>query len=394
MQREDRSHKETRIAMVVSGYGLVGGVESYVRQFCEQLAADFKYEIHVFANKWRKSSLPIIFHRVPIIPFPRFFRPISFAYFAKRAMSGEKFALVHSHERIFAMDVFTVHGLPHRTWKEKVRRKRMSLFDRSTAWVESKGIHCDRICAILPVSELVKEGLLNVYDIPKERIHVIHPGIGREQVSVIDKEESRSLIRERHGLSQEDLILLFVGMNFEIKGLDTILSGVAYLAQKGNRYSKLKVLVVGKGDTKKYELLSRRMEIQDRIIFAGVREEIGAYYRASDVFVMPSLFDTFGMAVLEAMAAGVPVIITRNVGARDLVENGVNGFILQDNPSPPDFGECVAMLLDKERRLRMGEMAQREASKHTWDQIAKQVSAIYEETLERRKGGWFFQDGA
>jgi UDP-glucose:(heptosyl)LPS alpha-1,3-glucosyltransferase len=298
-------------------------------------------------------------------------------------MNSQKFALVHSHERIFAMDVFTVHGVPHRSWTEKVRRKRMSLFDRSTAWVESKGIHCDRISAILPVSELVKEELLKVYDIPKARIRVIHPGIRPEQVSFTDKETRRSLIRERHGLSQDDLILLFVGMNFEIKGLDRILSAVAYLAQKGDRYSRLKVLVVGKGNIKKYEFLARRMGIQDRVVFTGVREEIATYYQASDVFVMPSLFDTFGMAALEAMAAGLPVIITRNVGARDLVENGVNGFVLQDNPSPPEFGECLAVLLDKERRLRMGEMAKREASKHTWDQVAKQVSMIYEETLGR-----------
>jgi UDP-glucose:(heptosyl)LPS alpha-1,3-glucosyltransferase len=162
MQREDSAHKETRIAMVVPGYGLVGGVESYVRQFCEQLAADSRFEIHVFANRWHKGSLPITFHRVPIIPFPRFLRPISFAHFAKRAMSREKVALVHSHERIFAMDIFSVHGVPHRTWTEEVRRKRMSLFDRSTAWVESKGIHCARVSAILPVSELVKEELLKV----------------------------------------------------------------------------------------------------------------------------------------------------------------------------------------------------------------------------------------
>jgi UDP-glucose:(heptosyl)LPS alpha-1,3-glucosyltransferase len=383
MQREDSTHKEMRIAMVVPGYGLVGGVESYARQFCEQLAADSRFEIHVFANRWRKGSLPITFHRVHIIPFPRVLRPISFAYFAKRAMNSQKFALVHSHERIFAMDIFTVHGVPHRSWTEKVRRKRMSLFDRSTAWVESKGIHCDRISAILPVSELVKEELLKVYDIPKERIRVIHPGIRPEQVSFTDKETWRSLIRERHGLSQDDLILLFVGMNFEIKGLDRILSAVAYLAQKGDRYSRLKVLVVGKGNIKKYEFLARRMGIQDRVVFTGVREEIATYYQASDVFVMPSLFDTFGMAALEGMAAGLPVIITRNVGAKDLVENGVNGFVLQNNPSPPEFGECLAVLLDKERRLRMGEMAKREASKHTWDHVAKQVSMIYEETLGR-----------
>jgi UDP-glucose:(heptosyl)LPS alpha-1,3-glucosyltransferase len=378
-----KTRKGTRIAMVAPGYGLVGGVESYVRQFCEQLAANSRFEIHVFANRWRKGSLPITFHRVPIIPFPRFLRPVSFAYFAKRALNRERFALVHSHERIFAMDIFTVHGVPHRTWTKEVRRKHMSLFDRSTAWVEGKGIHCDHVSAILPVSELVKEEFLKIYDIPKERIHVIHPGIAPEQVSLADKKRWRSLIRERHGLSQDDLILLFVGMNFEIKGLDRIFSGVACLSAKEDPYSKVKVLVVGKGDIKKYELLARKMGIQERVVFAGVREEIATYYLASDVFVMPSLFDTFGMAVLEAMAASLPVIITQNVGAKDLVENGVNGFILQNDPAPAEFAECVAILQDRERRLRMGEMAKRVASEHSWDQVAKQVSTIYRETLGR-----------
>jgi len=281
------------------------------------------------------------------------------------------------------MDLLTMHGIPHKAWMREARAKRLSLFDRSMTWVEKKALSKSRLPMILPVSNLVKDELLKIYDIPESRIQVIHPGVSIDRFRALDQESCRYEIRQRYGLSARDVVVLFVGMNFEIKRLDLVIQGVAEVVRKDSRFSKLKLLIAGKGNTTKYLALARDLGIANRVAFVGVTHEVEKYYLASDIFVMPSRFDTFGLAVLEAMIAELPVIITQRVGARDLVDSGVQGFVLSDDPSPSDVAEKLAVLMEKERRLKMGKNAQEVALRYTWDRTADQVRELYQLVARR-----------
>ena len=280
------------------------------------------------------------------------------------------------------MDIFTMHGIPHKTWIKEARRKPLSLFDRSMAWVEKKSITGSHIPTILPVSTLVKYELLKLYDIPESKIRVIHPGVSTDRFSVLDWETCRHEIRQRHGLSSSDVVVLFVGMNFEIKRLDLVIQGIAGLVTKDRRSYRLKLLVVGKGNKKRYLTMAHELRIDNRVIFAGVMQEVEKYYLASDIFAMPSRFDTFGLAVLEAMMAGLPVLITQRVGARDLVEPGVHGFILKEEPSPMDVTEKLALFMKKENRLKMGENAKKLAMQYTWEKRSAHVANLYKSLIK------------
>jgi len=366
-----------KIAVVIPKYGLVGGAEGFAYELTERLAMRSRFEIHLFANQWRQGKAPVIFHKVPMLVFPRFLRQISFAYFANGQIARGGFDLVHSHDRIFQMHLLTMHGIPHERWIRETRDKRLSLFDRSMAWVERKGLKGRHMRMVLPVSGLVKEELLKTYDIPESRMRVIHPGVSLKSFSSLDRKDCRLHIRRRHGLSESDVVVLFVGMNFEIKRLRLVIEGVAELIREEKRGSSLKVLVVGKGNQSPYQALARDLGVTDRVIFAGVTREVEKYYFASDLFAMPSQFDTFGMAVLEAMTAGLPVIITEKVGAKDLVTDGVQGFVLGEEPAASDFGGKISSLLIKENRLKMGEMAHRTALQQSWDRVADEMEEIY-----------------
>ena len=104
---------------------------------------------------------------------------------------------------------------------------------------------------------------------------------------------------------------------------------------------------------------------------------------ASDIFAMPSMNDSFGMVVLEAMMAGLPVIITETVGARDLIESGNQGFVLPDDPSVSDLSEKLSFLLKRENRMRMGEGAREVARHQTWEIRADQVAELYAQFAKR-----------
>lgn len=366
-----------KIAVVIPKYGLVGGAEGFAYELTERLAVRDRFEIHLLANEFRRGMAPIIYHKVPMLPFPRWMRQISFAYFAEGRIRRGGFDLVHSHDRILRMHLLTMHGIPHERWIRKVRNKRLTLFDRSLAWVERHGLKGPAMRMVLPVSGLVQEELLKVYPIPAHKMRVIHPGISEERFASLDKDACRRLIRTRHGLSETDVVVLFVGMNFEIKRLGLVIEALGDLIQEETGGSALKLLVAGKGNRDPYQALARRLGIGDRVVYAGVTREVETYYLASDIFVMPSLFDTFGMAVLEAMAAGLPVVITRKVGAKDLLTDGVEGFILGETPKPAELAQKIAFLLKPEHRIKMGETARATALRHTWDRVADQVEEVY-----------------
>ena len=370
-----------RIAVVIPKYGLTGGAEGFAAELTGRLARNPRYEFHVFANRWIANSDRITFHKVPIVTFPKFLTTVSFAWFVKKMTEKTPFDLIHTHERIFRADIFTMHGVPHRFWVRDVRRKRvMSLYDAATDWTERKLVRSDACRFFLPVSTLTEEVFLETYPIDRRKVRVIHPGIHLQQGGY--DPERRRRARAEIGISQQEALILFVSMNFEIKGLDHLLKALAVLRSRGPT-ENFKLLVVGKGDERKYRALSRTLRIDDLVLFTGqlTRERMEEIYLAADIYAMLSRFDTFGMVVLEAMAAGLPVVVSTNVGARDLVIEGENGFVVEKVGDAEEVADKIALLLDENIRRRMGEKALETALSHTWEAVAADVEAIYAETL-------------
>ncbi len=371
-----------KIAVVIPKYGLVGGAERFAYELTERLSLSEKYDFHVFANRWQSSSDRITFHKVPIIRFPRFLTTISFAWFANRKISKMNFDLIHTHDRIFDADIFTMHGISHRIWMHEVRRKFMSLFDRATCWVEKCLVNNARCKKFLPVSNLTKEKFLQEYKIAPKKIQVIHPGVDIDKFHRLDCEHCRKGIREQFGIDPSDIVILFVSMNFEIKGLDYVMAALGK-AKASYLSHNLKLLVVGKGDYKKYSTFAQQIGIKDNVIFAGVQKEnLEKIYLASNIFMMLSRFDTFGMTVLEAMAASLPVIISSNVGAKDLVMEEKNGFVIDDTNNADMICDRIGSVLDSKTRNAMAKEAHNTALNNTWEIAAKKVGDIYERLLD------------
>jgi UDP-glucose:(heptosyl)LPS alpha-1,3-glucosyltransferase len=379
------THPVKKIAVVVPKYGLVGGAEHVVSELTERIALSSKYEIHVFANKWRQLSDRIKFHKVPVIAFPKFLTTISFAYFARKKIAKIEFDLIHAHDRIFDADIFTMHGIPHRLWVEEVRKKRMSLFDYGTAWVERRLVENKRCKKFIAVSNLTKEKFLKQYDtIDPERVAVIHPGIDTKRIKNLDRLSCRREIMQRLHIDSTDKIILFVSMNFDIKGLDFLIRALSRLKIR-HPSERFKLLVVGKGNEKKYSMMAENLGIKDHVIFTGImpREHLERIYVASDVFSMLSRFDTFGMAALEAMAASLPVIVSSNVGAKDLIRQGVNGYVTDSKDSTDEIADKIRSMLEKEVQTKMARNAFNTAATHTWDDVTGKVEGIYEDLLSK-----------
>lgn len=375
---KSESSTRRKIAVVVPKYGLVGGGERFASEITERLARDERLEIHVFANRWVAASDRIQFHKVPIIRFPRFLGPLVFAWFVKWKVSRMNFDLVHSHHWIFGADIFSAHGVPHAGWVRQVRKRSPSLYDRAVIAIERSLMKKGDASCFLPVSSIAMEAFRQEYATLPGKWQVVHPGVNVARFSTPDRAACRVDIRGRYGIGASDILLLFVGMNFEVKGLDTIIAALAK-ARIARPEANIRLLVVGRGDEGKYRKMAQSLGVADAVTFAGTQiDGLERYYRAADIFIMLSRFDTFGMVVLEAMAAGLPTIVSPNVGAKDLVKEGVNGFIL---PVPQDAdaaADRIVQLLDKMRREAMGQAAALTASMHDWERLAENIGRMYE----------------
>jgi UDP-glucose:(heptosyl)LPS alpha-1,3-glucosyltransferase len=385
--REGPPRSRRRVAVVIPKYGLIGGGERFAFELTERLSRDDRYEFHVFANRWVASSPRIAFHKVPSIRVPRSLRPWSFAWSVERMVARGGFDIVHAHERILRADIFSMHAVPHAWWVRHVRRKRLTLFDRVTIGLERRMMANAARSFFLPVSSLSAEAIRREYPIDPARIRVVPPGVDADRFSRPDRAACRAEVRSRHGIAESDLLVLFVGMNFEVKGLEAVIASVA-TARRARPDAGIHLLVVGRGDTRKYGNLARKHGITDAVTFAGaIAGGVERYYRAADVFAMLSAFDTFGMAVLEAMAAGLPVIVSANVGAKDLVEEETNGFVLTNGGNTDAVAGKIILLHDEARRAAMGEAGFRTASGDSWERTASEVARLYDEVADRRRLG-------
>ena len=369
------------IAVVIPKYGLVGGAEQFASELTEKISIGGQNSFCVLANRWQAGSSAIRFHKIPIISFPKFLTTISFAWFAGRRIRQQNFSLVHSHERIFSADLFTLHGIPHRYWVHSVRCKRMSLYDLATAWVEKKLVYEGNCSRFIAVSGLTRDIFLEEYPVHPDRVRVIHPGVNLSDYA--GKSKGRHATRKALNIGEDDPVAVFASMNFEIKGLDNIILTLARLKQQNK---SIKLIVAGKGNIKKYEKLAKDAHISENLIFTGTvaRDRLIDLYLAGDLYMMLSRFDTFGMVVLEAMAAGLPVMISNRVGAKDLVEDEKNGFIIPDTSDYDHIASRLALMLDKKTRSQMSAAAYQTAAENTWDKVAKKYSDLYDEVFAEK----------
>ncbi len=205
-------------------------------------------------------------------------------------------------------------------------------------------------------------------------VSVIHHGVESARFRPPHDAGERGACRERYRLPADAWIWLFVGE--AVKGLA---EAIAQLPA----FPEARLLAISRSDRRIHEALAAELGVADRLNFWGPEQDIALAYRAADVFVYPSRYDTFGMVVSEAMASGVPVVIGRDIGAAELIRNGENGFLV----APGDRVGLRESLqhLRSDRRLteRVSAAGLATARLQTWDACAAATEAVYASLFQK-----------
>ncbi len=232
----------------------------------------------------------------------------------------------------------------------------------------------DRVVAFSPHE---REAMVRLYGADRRRIALAPCGVDLDRFQPLGREESR----QRLGLNG-DKVLLYVGRIESLKGLDLLVHTAAQL----DTCQGVRVLVVGgddgaHGEAARMRRLAEDLDVGRIFDFVGRvdQAELPWYYSAADVCVVPSFYESFGLAALESMACGTPVVASRVGGLPTVVQHGRTGY-LKSWRCPEAFANSLEMLLSSDTlKHSMGQAARRRAETLGWDQVAGQIRDIYDE---------------
>jgi UDP-glucose:(heptosyl)LPS alpha-1,3-glucosyltransferase len=168
------------------------------------------------------------------------------------------------------------------------------------------------------------------YGTPVERLHLLPPGVGQDRRAPEDAPKRRKAVRASLGLASQELALLFVGSNFAAKGLDRAITALAKLREDQPSVT-CSLLVAGQDKSRRYQRLARRLGVADGVSFLGGRDDIGELMLGADLLIHPAHNEASGIVLLEAIAAGLPIVVTDVCGYAHYVEAARAGILL---PSP------------------------------------------------------------
>jgi len=345
--------KKLKIAVLFRNYNKSGGgAERYCVELTERLAKI--HEVHVFSQNILEKSDNITFHKVPqYFKRPRYLNQLLFSYYTKKLTQGV-FDIIHSHDTVTHANIYTLHVPCVKTkWIQSKGIKKILLWintllsPRKMAylWLENKQMKVLPNRHFISVSEYLSRNILKNYPELNGHITIAHPGIEIQPTSDEKIAELRKNFRERYHIPESAFILLFVAHGFKRKGLPAIIKALEILNNKD-----IHLVVAGSGNPKAIEINSPT--VHSNTHFIGVIKNMSELYPVADAFIHPTLGDTYGMVVLEAMSHKLPVIVSsaKCCGFSEHLDS--NEAIILNNPTDSQEISMSIQTLNNQLELR------------------------------------------
>ena len=389
-----------RVAYVYRDFYRRGSIPAHYVSLAERLALDEDMDVTAVcsARTREPTTAPLAFETVePIVSGRgRFSYAAECRSFAARstqvlARQRDRFDVVHVEGfAAYAADLVTVHAvrraeLDHHFGriepKARVRRRLNPVLRPQGHVVKSIE---QRLFAAPPplcvcVSRQIKDDLQRLHGVPAALIEVIPVAVDAERFR--RRPDERARLRAELAVSGDQLAALFVGDDFKRKGLHTAIEGLA------RSRSDAELWVVGGDRDDVYRALAASLGVGERVRFLGSRpnEELPSWYSAADVLILPSQQDGWGIPVVEAMAAGCAVMTSEYTGAHEIIEHGVNGYVLEAAGRPDEIAALLAgPVRDYEQRRTVADRGVSTAARFDREALHPRWRAAEHRALELR----------
>lgn len=367
-----------KIALAHKRFELRGGTERVLYRTAEGLR-DRGHEVHLFCQQFPTEPPPGVWpHRVPGVARPRSLRALTFALFAPRMIARHHCDVVVSFDRILGQDLFRSGGGPRKLLLKKLKMQAgllrklwysVSLYHHLTVALEALQVKKNRSGKMIAICEQVKREFLQIYSMEEDRIIVIHNGVDAVRFNPERRQCEGKNLRSDLGIPPEAKVVLFVGTGFRRKGLGRLLE-----LWKRRELPGVRLLVVG--NDARLARYRRRWGKDDDVIFAGPQNQVENFYACADVLVLPAVQEAFGNVVLEAMASGLPVVASAEVGAMDEMNGPLAEGIVAHPDDPMELKAKILNMLDSNRWSALAREARRRAEEFTWERYFERLEQV------------------
>lgn len=339
--------KKLRIAFVRRGYSRSGGAEAYLKRLADGIVKASHEVQLVTTNAWPEEQWP--FGSIKRLGGTNV---IGFADELEQIRPQLHCDVLFSLERVWNCDVYRAGDGVHRAWlarrrqfevplKQFVRgasRKHRDLLELEESLFEKR-----KAGRVIAASQMVVDEITDLYRYPADKIDLVRNGVplDRFRFDPALREEARAKLK----LEQDQIALLFAGSGWERKGL---LFAIEAMALCKNR--KMRLLVAGRGEAGPYKTMRLRFWREEPVQFLGEVADVVPVYAAADIFILPTIYDPFSNACLEALASGLPVITTRSNGFSEIIEDGMHGSIVDNSANLVGLRDAIRFWSDPSRR--------------------------------------------
>jgi glycosyltransferase involved in cell wall biosynthesis len=376
-----------------------GGAGVYAHNLVTELAR-LGHEVHVItprASGGEREALEegVFIHRLGFLNKP-FLAVVSFWVSLRKEFASLKkqtggFDIVHSNglsafslgqKALSSPSVITIHHLTRttlRTLGANLPARIRNLRGEAGISPLIEPLCIRRADRIITVSQFTRRDISHAYGIPESRIEVIYHGARPE--NYVLPEEARLRLRSNLGIESQPMIL-FVGRLVPRKGVDILLRALPQVIKEMDA----KLVLAGSGNQKDYRRLAQALNIPDKVIFLGhvPDDTLSLLYSSCDLFVLPSRLEGLGIVVLEAMAAGKPVIATNAGGIPELVETGHNGILIEAGEAEELASAITRVLGDKSLARAIGKNNTSKVREHySWEVAARKAVHLYSDLIKK-----------
>src|SRR6184192_556398 len=353
-----------RLALVRRGYSPTGGAEAYLKRLARGVIEAGHEARLVATNEWPEDQWPL----GPITRL-RAESVIGFADELEEIRPQLDCDVLLSLERVWSCDLYRAGDGVHRAWLARRRRFELPLkqFARALNRKHRALLHLEeslftsrKAGRVIAASQMVKKEIVDLYDYPADRIDIVHNGVplGKFRFDSELREKSREDLK----LKPDQIAMLFAGSGWERKGLLFAIQAMALC-----KNTKMRLLVAGRGNEMLYKTKRLRFWREEPVQFLGEVADISRVYAAADIFILPTIYDPFSNACLEALACGLPVITTGSNGFSEIIEDGVHGSIVDHARDLLALRNAIRLWSDPSRRA---------AARSTNSQLAAQFDIL------------------
>jgi UDP-glucose:(heptosyl)LPS alpha-1,3-glucosyltransferase len=380
-----------RIALVHKRYDRLGGAEWDCYELSHQLAAR-GHDVHLVVGECR-VPVPegMTVHRVPVLRAGKLAKLASFAVRAPQVWRRLDADVVIGFGRTVGHDLFRASGGVHKRYLERVAaergalkdwRQRLSPYHRLMLAIERRQYAATGRGTVLAVSELSRQEILESYPaIPPARVAVLHYGVDVERFHPARRSSEGPVVRAELGIGPTQPVVMLVGSGFRRKGVDTLLE-----IWRGEPPAGAALVVIGNDQY----LAARQRDargLAGPVVFTGPRHDIERCYAAADAFALPSLHEGCPVAILEALASGVPVVTSRATGAPEILTGALAALLVDDPRDAAAVADRLRTALDPGRRDTLAAAARAAGCANGLDVAVDRLEAWCRHVIATREPG-------